>query len=121
MDKNAINQLLDRFEQTGVVGPANPRVKQVVRRLLGDLMLAIDELDSSSEEFWHGLNFIAEAGRNNEMGLIVPGLGLEHFLDLRLDEAEAKSGLSGGTPRTIEGPLYVAGRSEEHTSELQSH
>jgi catechol 1,2-dioxygenase len=39
----------------------------------------------------------------------VPGIVLEHFLDLRLDEAERRAGLSGGTPRTIEGPLYVAG------------
>ncbi len=109
MDKKAIAALLDRIESTGVVGPANARVKTITRRLLGDLMLAIDELDISSEEFWQGLNFFAEAGRNNEMGLIAPGVGLEHFLDLRLDEAEAKAGLKGGTPRTIEGPLYVAG------------
>ncbi len=109
MDKKAIAALLDRIESTGVVGPANARVKTITRRLLGDLMLAIDELDISSEEFWQGLNFFAEAGRNNEMGLIAPGVGLEHFLDLRLDEAEAQAGLKGGTPRTIEGPLYVAG------------
>ena len=31
---------------------------------------------------------------------------------LRLDEAEAKAGIEGGTPRTIEGPLYVAGAPE---------
>ena len=29
-----------------------------------------------------------------------------------LDEAEEKAGLSGGTPRTIEGPLYVYGAPE---------
>jgi catechol 1,2-dioxygenase len=109
MDKKTIAALLDRIETTGVVGPANPRIQTITRRLLGDLMLAIEELDISSEEFWQGLNYFAEAGRNNEMGLIVPGVGLEHFLDLRLDEAEAKAGLQGGTPRTIEGPLYVAG------------
>jgi catechol 1,2-dioxygenase len=43
------------------------------------------------------------------LGLLAAGLGFEHFLDLRLDEAEAKAGIEGGTPRTIEGPLYVAG------------
>jgi catechol 1,2-dioxygenase len=109
MDKKAIDALLDRFETTGVVGPANPRIQTIFRRLMGDLMLAIEELDISSEEFWQGLNFFAEAGRNNEFGLIAPGVGLEHFLDLRMDEAEARAGLKGGTPRTIEGPLYVAG------------
>ena len=39
----------------------------------------------------------------------MPGLGIETFLDLRLDEAERKAGIEGGTPRTIEGPLYIAG------------
>ena len=39
----------------------------------------------------------------------MPGLGIETFLDLRMDEAERKAGIEGGTPRTIEGPLYVAG------------
>jgi len=41
--------------------------------------------------------------------LLAAGLGLERFLDIRADEAEARAGLTGGTPRTIEGPLYVAG------------
>ncbi|HEY0801628.1 MAG TPA: catechol 1,2-dioxygenase, partial [Steroidobacteraceae bacterium] len=53
-----------------------------------------------------------EAGKSGELGLLAAGLGFEHFLDLRLDEAEAKAGIEGGTPRTIEGPLYVAGAPE---------
>jgi catechol 1,2-dioxygenase len=61
------------------------------------------------DEFWTALNYLGEAGRSGELGLLAAGLGFEHFLDLRLDEAEAKAGLEGGTPRTIEGPLYVAG------------
>ena len=44
-----------------------------------------------------------------DSALIVPGVVLEHFLDLRLYEAERRAGLSGGTVRTIEGPLYIAG------------
>ena len=44
-------------------------------------------------------------GQANEAGLLVPGLGIETFLDLRMDEAERKAGIEGGTPRTIEGPL----------------
>ncbi|MFY9812478.1 catechol 1,2-dioxygenase [Aquabacterium sp.] len=112
MDKKSIEALMDRFETTGVTGPGNPRVKTIVRRLVTDLMLAIEDLDISSEEFWIGLNYLSDAGKRGELGLIVPGIGLEHFLDLRLDEAEAKAGLTGGTPRTIEGPLYVAGAPE---------
>src|SRR5262245_61024414 len=87
----------------------NPRLKQVVNRLLGDLMVAIDDLDISMDEFWSGIAYLTQAGKQNEFGLIVPGVVLEHFLDLRLDEAERHAGLSGGTVRTIEGPLYIAG------------
>jgi len=87
----------------------NPRVKQVVNRLLVDLMVGIDELDISMDEFWTGVAYLTQAGKQNEFGLIVPGVVLEHFLDLRLDEAERRAGLTGGTARTIEGPLYIAG------------
>lgn len=109
MNAQQIDALLDRFETTGVTGPGNARVKTVVRRLLRDLMLAMEDLDIQPEEFWAGLNFLGQAGARGELGLIVPGTGLEHFIDLRMDEAEARAGLKGGTPRTIEGPLYVAG------------
>nr|WP_291823022.1 dioxygenase [Bosea sp. (in: a-proteobacteria)] len=85
------------------------RVKEIANRLLYRLMQVIDECDVSMEEFWAGIGFIAQTGKNNEFGLLVPGVALEHFLDLRLDEAEKKAGIKGGTLRTIEGPLYVAG------------
>ena len=42
-DKKSIEALYDRFETTGVTGPGNPRVKAVVRRLVTDLMLAIED------------------------------------------------------------------------------
>lgn len=87
----------------------NPRVKQVVNRLLVDLMVSIDELDISMDEFWTGVAYLTRAGKQNEFGLIVPGVVLEHFLDLRLDEADRRAGVAGGTARTIEGPLYIAG------------
>jgi len=87
----------------------NPRLKQVVNRIIYDLMVAVDDLDISMDEFWAGVAYLGQAGKNNEFGLIVPGVVLEHFLDLRLDEAERRAGLAGGTMRTIEGPLYVAG------------
>ncbi|MFN3887023.1 MAG: catechol 1,2-dioxygenase [Aquabacterium sp.] len=109
MDKKTIDALVERINHTGVTGPGNPRIKTIVTRMVRDLMIQIDELDIQPEEFWAGLNFLSEAGRNGELGLIAPGIGIEHFLDLRMDEAEAKAGLTGGTPRTIEGPLYVAG------------
>ena len=87
----------------------NPRLKQVVNRLLNDLMVAIDDLDVSMDEFWAGVGYLGQTSKADELGLLVPGVVLEHFLDLRLDEAERLAGLSGGTTRTIEGPLYIAG------------
>jgi catechol 1,2-dioxygenase len=87
----------------------NARVKEVTERLLYRIMQVIDECDVSMDEFWAAVGYIAKAAKNNEFGLVVPGIALEHFLDLRLDEAEKRAGVNGGTMRTIEGPLYVAG------------
>src|SRR3546814_3254510 len=44
-----------------------------------------------------------------QAGLISPGRGFDHFLDLRLDAIDAAAGVDNKTQRTIEGPLYVAG------------
>lgn len=85
------------------------RLKEIMNLLLADLFQAIDDLDISMNEVWSAVAYIGAAGRSNELGLIAPGIGLEHFLDLRLDEEERRAGLAGGTSRTIEGPLYIAG------------
>ena len=85
------------------------RVKRIVRRVVSDLFKTIEEFDVQPDEFWSAMSYLTELGQANEVGLLVPGLGLETFLDLRTDEAERKAGVEGGTPRTIEGPLYVAG------------
>ncbi len=87
----------------------NPRAKEVVNKLLYRLMQTIDELDITMDEFWAGVAYIGESAKANELGLLIPGVAIEHFLDLRLDEAERLAGLNGGTARTIEGPLYIAG------------
>jgi catechol 1,2-dioxygenase len=84
-------------------------MKRIVRRVVSDLFNTIEEFDIQPDEFWAAMSYLTELGQANEVGLLVPGLGLETFLDLRTDEAERKAGLGGGTPRTIEGPLYIAG------------
>ncbi len=76
---------------------------------MSDLFRTVEEFDIQPDEFWSAVAYLTRLGQANEVGLLVPGLGLETFLDLRLDEAERKAGIEGGTPRTIEGPLYVAG------------
>jgi catechol 1,2-dioxygenase len=109
MNHSDIDKLVQNFIVDTAKGPVNERVQQITVRLLGDLFKAIEDLDLSPTEVWKGIEFFAEAGAKQELGLLAPGLGLERFLDIRADEAEARAGLTGGTPRTIEGPLYVAG------------
>lgn len=87
----------------------NARVKQIVHRLTSDLFKAIDDLDITPDEYWAGIAWFNAIGAAGQAGLISPGLGLDHFLDERLDAQDAQLGIENPTPRTIEGPLYVAG------------
>lgn len=112
MNRQQIDALVKEMNVDTATGPVNARVQQIVVRLLGDLFQAIEDLDISQSELWKGLEYFTDAGQANELGLLAAGLGLEHYLDLRADEADVKAGISGGTPRTIEGPLYVAGAPE---------
>ncbi|WP_395610567.1 catechol 1,2-dioxygenase [Pseudomonas sp. B22129] len=87
----------------------NPRAKALIYRILRDTVNIIEDLEVTPEEFWKAVNYLNELGKNQEAGLLAAGLGLEHYLDLLMDAADEEAGKSGGTPRTIEGPLYVAG------------
>ncbi|MDX1656531.1 MAG: catechol 1,2-dioxygenase [Candidatus Competibacteraceae bacterium] len=93
------------FDQSG----GNERFKNIMHRLLSDLYRTIDDFDVTPEEFWSAVNVLNELGATKQFALLAPGLGFDHYLDLRLDAKDAEAGRTGGTPRTIEGPLYVAG------------
>ncbi|WP_346064033.1 dioxygenase, partial [Halomonas salifodinae] len=67
----------------------------------------------SPEEFWSSVSLLNALGHDTQFGLLAPGLGFDHYLDMRMDAEDAARGLAGGTPRTIEGPLYVAGAPED--------
>lgn len=101
-----VQKLLDRAAGLTESG-GNPRLKAIVRDVLEALMVIIEKHDISESEFWVATKFLQDGAA--EFGLITPGVGLEHFLDLHMDAKDAEAGLTGGTPRTIEGPLYVAG------------
>jgi catechol 1,2-dioxygenase len=101
-DRPEVQTLLDRLSGHDQPG-GDPRLKAIVRRIVGDLFATIDEFDITDDEFWAALNF-ASAGAG-EYGLWAAGLGIEHFLDLRADAIDAAKGITGGTPRTIDGPL----------------
>jgi catechol 1,2-dioxygenase len=87
----------------------NARAQQITHRLLGDLFKAIDDLDMTPDEIWAGVHYFNKLGQDGEAALLAAGLGLEKFLDIRMDAADREADIHGGTPRTIEGPLYVAG------------
>lgn len=86
----------------------NERFKSIMHQLLGDICHSIKTFDITDEEFWLAVNYLNELGERKEAALLAAGLGLEHYLDMRADEKEAAAGNEIGTPRTIEGPLYVA-------------
>lgn len=109
MDKKIIDAILVKISESDS-NEGNPRTKQIVNRIVRDLFYTIDDLNVTPDEFWTAVGYLGEAGP--ELGLLAAGLGFEHFLDVRLDQAEAAMGVQGGTPRTIEGPLYVAGAPE---------
>ena len=108
IDTPEVTQLLHRVAGLDQPG-GNVRLKQILHRLTTDICRAIEEFDISPTEFWTSVSYITRLGQANEAALLVPGLGIETFLDLVMDAKERSAGLQGGTPRTIEGPLYVAG------------
>lgn len=98
--------MLDRVSGVDQAG-GDPRTKAILRRIVGDLFATIEDFDIGEDEFWRAVTFLQQAAP--EFGLIAPGLGFKHFLDVRMDLADRAAGVTGGTPRTIEGPLYVGG------------
>ena len=106
VDTNAVQQLLTTA--SGLPSKAgSARTKQIVHRILSDLFKTIEDLNITPDEFWTGVDYVNDLGQAGEAALLGAGLGLEHFLDLRLDAREALTGAKRGTSRTIEGPLYV--------------
>ena len=101
-------RLASGLDQSG----GNPRTKKIVHRILSDLFKTIEDLDITSDEYWAGVAYLNRLGASSEAGLLSPGLGFDRFLDMRMDAEDAAQGVVNGTPRTIEGPLYVAGAPE---------
>src|SRR3546814_1025555 len=87
----------------------DPRAKQIIHRIVSDLFKAIDDLDITPDEYWTAVGWLNELGKAGQAGLISPGLGLDHFLDVRLGAIAPAAGVDNKSQRTIEGPLYVDG------------
>ena len=82
-------------------------LKRIVHPIAVEMSRIVEEFDVTPTEFWAACGYLTRLGQANEVGLLVPGLGVETFLDIVMDEKERRAGLQGGTPRTIEGPLYI--------------
>ena len=113
MERSQIEALATQFIKGKIDFPeqVNPRVQEIVLRIVTDVMQTINDLKITADEYWSGVEFIGDLGK--EAGLLSPGLGFDHFMDLMIEEDLKAAGLDGGTVRTIEGPLYVAGAPEE--------
>ena len=109
MTKEQIHKELDYTLSKEDPAKGNPRIKEIVNLLLKDLFYAMVDLDITSEEMWHAADYLKEVGQNNEWGLLYAGLGIERFIAAMSEHADEEAGFKGETPRTIEGPLYVAG------------
>ncbi|GAA0847471.1 catechol 1,2-dioxygenase [Marinobacter szutsaonensis] len=108
MQTAEVKDLLEKvagFNQEG----GNERVKKIVHRFMHDVFQIIEDFDVTPEEFWQAVYYVGDLGANGEAALLAPGLGMDKYLDIRMDAEDEQAGLNGGTPRTIEGPLYVAG------------
>lgn len=113
MEHKKIEALAEKFIKGKIDFPeqVNPRVQEITLRIVSDLMKTINDLNITADEYWSGVSYIGDLGK--EAGLLSPGLGFDHFMDLMIEEDMKAAGLEGGTIRTIEGPLYVAGAPEE--------
>ncbi|SFN36799.1 catechol 1,2-dioxygenase [Algoriella xinjiangensis] len=112
MDQKLIDATLELIKSQEKEGQGDERIKEVVNRLLKDLFNAMADLDITSEELWKACDWLTQAGQNNEWGLVFAGLGIEKFMDVKMDWEDEQAGIHNLTPRTIEGPLYVAGSPE---------
>ena len=101
-------QLLELVHTTQVT-EGNSRVKALTQRIVTDLFKTIDDFDVSPDEFWAAADWLTRLGAGGQTGLITAGLGFDRLLDIRMDEADEKAARAAGTPRAIEGPLYIPG------------
>ena len=101
-------QLLE-LVNTKKIAEGNPRARALTQRIVTDLFKTIDEMDVTPDEFWTAVDWLTRLGETGQFGLITAGLGFDRLIDIRMDEADQKAGRAAGTPRAIEGPLFIAG------------
>jgi catechol 1,2-dioxygenase len=94
--------------------PGDARVRAIAERMIGDFYRTIQDFDVTHDEMWAFLRWANELGKANQAGLLAAGIGIERLLDILADQADEEAGRETGTPRAIEGPLYVPGAPLSH-------
>lgn len=94
---------------TSQVSAGDERVRAISARVVADLFRIIEEFEVTPNEFWSAMKWLTRLGQADMVGLITAGLGFDRLLDILDEEADEAKARALGTPRAIEGPLYVAG------------
>jgi catechol 1,2-dioxygenase len=102
------NELLRRVTESRV-SDGNERVRAITKRIVTDLFKTIEDFEVKPDEFWAAVQWLSRLGASGQAGLITAGLGFDRLMDILEDEADQRAGIASGTPRAIEGPLYIPG------------
>lgn len=106
MAEYTVDQLLD-VVNSSYSKAGDDRIRKISERMISDLYRVIVDFDVSHEEVWGFVNWLNELGSAKQAGLLGAGIGIERLLDILADEKDKKAGRNSGTPRAIEGPLYI--------------
>ena len=106
MPEYSVAQLLDHVNSS-YSKPGNERVRQIAERMIADIYRVIVDFNVSHAELWSFFTWLNELGTAKQAGLVGAGIGLERLLDILADEADQHAQRTPGTPRAIEGPLYI--------------
>ncbi len=91
------------------VSAGDERVRAITARIVSDLFQTIESFQVTPNEFWSAMKWLTRLGQSDLVGLVTAGLGFDRLLDILEEEADEAAARAQGTPRAIEGPLYVAG------------
>ncbi len=91
------------------VSAGDERVRAITARIVSDLFQTIETFQVTPNEFWSAMKWLTRLGQADMVGLVTAGLGFDRLLDILEEEADEAAARAQGTPRAIEGPLYVAG------------
>lgn len=108
MPEYSAQQLLETVNSS-YTREGNERIRKIAERINNDIFQIMLEFNVTHDELWAFVRWANELGRTNQVGLLAAGIGLERLIDIMNDERDRAAGRAMGTPRAIEGPLYVPG------------